>query len=213
MYTLDELEPETTVVVATGNAHKVTEIEAILAPVLPGVRFVALGEIDLPGWEEPEENGATFVENALIKAEAAAAATGITAIADDSGLMVAALDGAPGVMSARYAGVHGDDAANNAKLVAALAQVGAVTQEERQAHFHSCVALVEPEGPATVAEGDCWGSIGEAPRGNGGFGYDPLFLPEEAPGRTMAELIPEEKNAISHRYHALTRLAAMLAGE
>ena len=107
-----ELDPQKTIVVATGNAHKLTEIEAILGAALPGTRFVAVGQ--LGDFEDPEETGTTFAENALIKARAAVAETGFTAVADDSGLVVDALDGAPGVYSARYAGVHGDDAANNA---------------------------------------------------------------------------------------------------
>lgn len=204
---ISTLDPESTVVVATGNPHKVTEIEAILGPVMEDVRFVALGELDLPGYEDPEENGSTFYDNALIKAAAAADATGLAAVADDSGLVVDALDGAPGVLSARWAGVHGDDAANNAKL---LRQLEGVPAEERRARFHSCVVLVDNGGPVLSGEGDCEGAIGFEPRGNGGFGYDPLFLPDDTPGKTMAELAPEEKNAISHRFHALEALAAQL---
>ena len=205
---VETLDPESTVVVATGNAHKVTEIEAILGPVMEDVTFVALGDLDLPGYEEPEENGATFYDNALIKAAAAADATGLTAVADDSGLVVDALDGAPGVLSARWAGVHGDDAANNAKL---LDQLRDVPAEGRRARFHSCVVLVDNAGPVLAGEGDCEGSVGFEPRGTGGFGYDPLFLPDDAPGKTMAQLTPGEKNAISHRFHALEALAAQLA--
>ena len=123
---IDTLDSERTIVVATGNAHKLTEIEAILGAVLPEVRFVALGQ--LGDFEDPEENGTTFVENAIIKAEAAVAATGLAAIADDSGLVVDALDGEPGVYSARYAGVHGDDAANNAKHLRNLGDTPDVEQ-------------------------------------------------------------------------------------
>lgn len=200
------LDPAKTVVVATGNAHKVTEIEAILAPVMPGAVFYALGE--LGEFPEPEENGATFADNALIKAKAAHDETGLIAVADDSGLMVDALDGAPGIMSARFAGVHGDDARNNAKLLELLASV---PDAERTARFHSSVVLMYADGSTVLGEGDCEGTIGREPKGSNGFGYDPLFWPEAFPGKTMAELAPEQKNAISHRYHALTNLAEKLS--
>ena len=133
---IDTLDPAATIVVATGNAHKLTEIEAILGKVMPEVRFVALGQ--LGDFEDPEENGTTFLENAIIKAQAAVEETGLMAIADDSGLVVDALDGEPGVYSARYAGVHGDDAANNAKL---LVNLEGVADEDRTARFMSVVAL------------------------------------------------------------------------
>lgn len=203
-----ELDPAHTVVVATGNAHKLVEIEDILGRALPGTRFVALGQ--LGDFEEPEENGTTFAENAIIKAEAAVAATGLTAVADDSGLVVDALDGEPGVYSARYAGVHGDDAANNAKL---LANMRDVPDAERTARFMSVVALIEPSGLVRLGEGSCEGTVGHEGRGEHGFGYDPLFLPADTPGKTMAELMPEEKNAISHRFHALQDLCQKLAAE
>lgn len=202
---LSTLDPKTTVVVATGNAHKVVEIEAILAPVMPGTTFYALGE--LGEFPEPEENGATFTDNAFIKAEAASRETGFIAIADDSGLMVDALDGAPGIMSARFAGVHGDDARNNAKLLELLEDV---PDAERTARFHSSVVLLYPDGHKLVGEGNCEGSIAREPKGSNGFGYDPLFMPEAFPGKHMAELSPEEKNSISHRYYALTNLASQL---
>ena len=199
------LDPAKTVVVATGNAHKVVEIEAILAPVMPGVRFVALGELgDSP---DPVEDGETFFDNALIKARAAQAETGLPmAVADDSGLCVDALDGAPGIYSARWAGEHGNDAANNEKL---MAQMSAVPEAERTARFHSSVVLVRGD-EVLRGDGDCEGVVGFEPRGNGGFGYDPLFLPNDTPGKTMAELTPDEKNAISHRFHALEDLSAKL---
>lgn len=202
---IDELDPERTVVVATGNAHKVVEIETILAPVMPGVRFVALGELgDFP---DPVEDGDTFFDNALIKARAAQKETGLPmAVADDSGLCVDALDGAPGIFSARWAGEHGNDAANNEKL---MAQMKDVPDEARAARFHSSVALVRG-GEVLRGDGDCEGRVGREPRGEHGFGYDPLFLPAETPGRTMAELTLDEKNLISHRFHALEDLAAKL---
>ena len=207
MSTIDPatLDPATTVVVATGNAHKVTEIEAILAPVMPGVSFYALGELgDFP---EPVENGDTFTQNAIIKAQAACEETGLPAVADDSGLVVDALGGEPGIMSARWAGVHGDDARNNAKL---MREMESVADEDRTARFHSSVVLVRPDGFVLCGEGDCEGAIGREPRGSHGFGYDPLFWPEDTPGRTMAELEPKEKNAISHRARALAELAQQL---
>lgn len=195
-----------TIVVATGNPHKVSEIEAILAPVMPDVEFRALGE--LGEFDEPEEDGDTFLANALIKARAAAEATGLRAVADDSGLVVDALDGAPGIHSARWCGHHGDDAANNAKLAREMADV---PEPERTARFHSCVVLVDPaDGSYLAGEGDCEGAIGYEGVGEHGFGYDPFFLPEATPGLTMAQLIPEQKNAISHRFKALQALAAQL---
>ncbi len=199
------LDPQKTVVVATGNAHKVTEIEAILSSVMPGVAFVALG--DLGDFDDPVEDGANFYENALIKARAAQKETGLPlAVADDSGLCVDALDGAPGIFSARWAGEHGNDFANNDKLLAELADVD---EAGRGAHFHSSVVLVDGE-KILRGDGDCPGKIGFSRRGTNGFGYDPLFLPDDAPGRSMAELEPEEKNRISHRFHALEDLVAKL---
>lgn len=205
---IEELDPARTIVVATGNMHKLVEIEAILSRVLTDVRFVALGQ--LGDFDDPEETGTTFLENALIKAEAAVEQTGFPAIADDSGLVVDALDGEPGVYSARYAGVHGDDAANNAKL---LANMEGVADADRTARFVSVVALIDADGLVTYGEGTCEGMVGYEERGEFGFGYDPLFLPDDTPGKTMAELTPDEKNAISHRFHALQALAAKLAGE
>ena len=201
---IETLDPKRTIVVATGNAHKLTEIEAILSQVLPDVRFVALGQ--LGDFEDPEENGSTFVENAIIK-EAAVAATGLAAIADDSGLVVDALNGEPGVYSARYAGTHGDDEANNAKL---LDKMQGVADADRMARFMSVVALIDAAGCVLTGTGACEGMIAREGRGSFGFGYDPLFLPTDTPGKTMAELTPEEKNAISHRFHALEDLSAQL---
>lgn len=159
----------------------------------------------LPGWEisgdspDVEETEATFAGNALLKARACALRNrGAWILADDSGLCVDALDGAPGVRSARYAGGDGDTAANNALLLANLA--GAA---DRSAHFSCAIALISPEGRERIFEGRCDGRIAEAPTGAGGFGYDPLFLPDEAPGKTFAELPPEGKNAISHRGRAV----------
>lgn len=200
------------VVVATGNAHKLVEIEAILsgAPAMAGMQFVALG--DLGDFEDPVEDGDTFAENALIKARAALDETGLSmAVADDSGLMVDALDGAPGVFSARWAGEHGNDDANNQKL---LREMEGVPEDERTARFHSSVVLVtrdEDGEEVLVGEGDCEGSIAHDLRGTNGFGYDPLFELLDIPGKRMAELAPEEKNAISHRRRALDDLVERLA--
>lgn len=204
-----QLDPNHTVVVATGNPHKVSEIEAILGPIMSDCRFVALGELgDFP---DPVEDGQSFYENALIKARAALDETAFTmAVADDSGLCVDALDGAPGIYSARWAGEHGNDDANNQKMLREMAQV---PEGERQAHFHSSVVLVtrDDDGEEILAgNGDCPGRIGFELRGTNGFGYDPLFLLDDIPGKTMAELTASEKNTISHRFRALQDLAAKL---
>ena len=204
---ISTLDPAKTIVVSTGNAHKVIEIEEILGKVLPEVRFVALGELgDFP---DAVEDGETFFDNALIKARYALACTGLAmAVADDSGLCVDALDGAPGVWSARWAGEHGADDANNEKLMREMADV---PEPERTARFHSSVVLAYADGRVLSGEGDCEGRIGYTPVGTNGFGYDPLFLPDDTPGRTMAQLELAEKNMISHRFHALTDLASKLA--
>ena len=170
---IDTLDPAATIVVATGNAHKLTEIEAILGKVMPEVRFVALGQ--LGDFEDPEENGTTFLENAIIKAQAAVEETGLMAIADDSGLVVDALDGEPGVYSARYAGEHGNDAANNEKL---MAEMQNVPVGQRAAKFVSAVCLILPDGRELVVTGECPGSVALTPAGDNGFGYDPLFIPD-----------------------------------
>ena len=205
------LDPASTIVVATGNAHKLTEIEAILGatPALGGMRFVALGE--LGSFADPEETGSDFFENALIKAQSALDETGLLmAVADDSGLCVDALGGEPGIYSARWAGEHGNDEANNDKMLAVMADV---PDGQRTARFHSTVVLVvrNEEGDKVLrGDGDVEGSIAHDRRGNNGFGYDPLFELADLPGRRMAELRPEEKNAISHRFHALQDLSAKL---
>jgi XTP/dITP diphosphohydrolase len=192
------------VVLATGNPGKVRELAALLAPLsLEVVSQTALGVGSV------EETGETFLANALLKARHASAATGLAAIADDSGLEVDALGGAPGVRSARYAGATADDVANNAKLLAALREV---PPEARGARYRCVVAFVgTASDPApVVAEGIWEGRIAQCARGTGGFGYDPLF---EVPGRglTAAELDPATKNAQSHRGAALRSLTAQLA--
>ncbi len=211
MIDIATLDPESTIVVATGNAHKLTEIEAILgeSPALEDVRFVALGE--LGDFEDPVEDGADFYENAVIKARAALEETGLLmAVADDSGLCVDALGGAPGIMSARWAGEHGNDDANNDKMLVEMADV---PEGERTARFHSTVVLVtrDEDGEEVIrGDGDVEGTIAYDRKGTNGFGYDPLFKITELGGRRMAELEPEEKNAISHRFHALQDLSAKL---
>jgi XTP/dITP diphosphohydrolase len=206
---ISTLDPARTVVVATGNAHKLTEIEAILGQVMEGFAFVALG--DLGDFPDPVEDGETFYDNALIKAQAALDETGLAmAVADDSGLCVDALGGDPGIHSARWAGEHGNDAANNEKL---LAQMADVPDAERTARFHSTVVLVsrDEDGEEILAgNGDCEGTIAHDLRGTNGFGYDPLFDLADIPGKRMAELVPEEKNAISHRRRALDDLVSKL---
>ncbi len=192
------------IVVATGNPHKLDEIRAVLAAA--GVE-VTLESMREHGVEAPPEDGETFAANALIKARACAAATGLDAVADDSGLEVDALDGAPGVHSARYAGVHGDDAANNAKLVASLADV---PPAERTARFVCAAALVTADGAEHVEVGRMPGRIIDTPRGAHGFGYDPHFVADAADGRTNAELSGAEKDAISHRGAAFAALARRL---
>lgn len=191
------------VVVATHNAGKLREIAALLAP--GGLRAVGAGELGLDG---AEETGLSFVENALLKARHAARLSGRPAIADDSGLEVDALGGAPGIYSARYAGPDAGDAANNAKLLQALDGVPA---EQRSARFRCVmVYLRHAEDPAPlISEGTWEGLILDAPRGANGFGYDPLFgVPTH--GLSSAELDPETKNRLSHRAHALHGLVARL---
>lgn len=187
------------IVVATGNNHKLAEIRAILTG-LP-VELVAMGELGVP---EPVEDGDTFEANALIKARACVAVTGLPALADDSGLEVDALDGAPGVFSARYAGPGAADTANNAKLVAALADLPA---EARTARFVCAAVLALPDGREQVVRGTMEGRIVDDPRGPHGFGYDPHFVSDAAgDGRTNGELTPAEKDAISHRGAAFRAL-------
>lgn len=190
-------------VLATRNNGKIREIRAILAD-LP------LEIVDLrayPDAPEVPEEGPDFAANARGKALAIAAHTGEWTLADDSGLEVEALDGAPGVFSARYAGVHGDDRANIAKL---LAEMASVPEGRRRARFVCLAALAAPDGSCFLAEGECGGVIARNPRGENGFGYDPVFfLPEY--GLTMAELPEELKNEISHRARALAKLRPVLA--
>ncbi|KQY21371.1 non-canonical purine NTP pyrophosphatase [Cellulomonas sp. Root485] len=193
-------------VLATHNAHKVGELRAILAPVLPGLDPESVVGARDVGAPEPVEDGVTFVENALIKARALAAFTGLPAVADDSGLSVDVLGGAPGIFSARWAGKHGDDAANLALL---LAQLEDIAEPHRAARFVCAAALVTPDGFEHVETGTLEGVLATEPRGTGGFGYDPILVPT-GETRSCAELTPQEKNAISHRGTAFRALVPTL---
>ncbi|MFJ2839876.1 RdgB/HAM1 family non-canonical purine NTP pyrophosphatase [Nocardia sp. NPDC087230] len=194
------------VLVASRNAKKLKELRRILDEAgVAGIELVSLNEV--PPYEEAPETGATFEENAIAKARDGAVATGLPCVADDSGIEVDALNGMPGVLSARWSGRHGDDTANNTLL---LAQLGDVPDERRGARFVSTCALVLPDGTETVVRGEWPGTIARKPLGEGGFGYDPLFLPEGGTG-SAAELTPAEKDAVSHRGRALTQLLPALA--
>ena len=200
-------EVEARAVLATHNAHKVAELRAILAPVIAGWRDEWLvGAADM-GVDSPVEDGATFEENALLKARAASRATGLVAIADDSGISVDILGGAPGIFSARGCGRHGDDAANLRLL---LDQLADVPDRLRGAQFVSAAALVTPDGEEVCELGCLRGVLTHAPRGNGGFGYDPIFVPEGSQV-TTAEMSAERKNSLSHRGRAFRALAPALA--
>ena len=201
-----------TIVIASNNAHKAEEIAHALD--FPGWEFRTLRELGIES--DPEEDADTFLGNARIKAHAAwEAAKGtcghaVCVLADDSGLEVDALDGAPGVYSSRYAGEHGDDAANNAKL---LRELGSVADEERTARFVCTLVFLDEDRREIDAHGTVEGRIGHEERGENGFGYDPLFLAEAFDfKRTLAEALPEEKNAISHRGNALLELRSKLEG-
>ncbi|MBT0654426.1 XTP/dITP diphosphatase [Geomobilimonas luticola] len=190
--------------VATGNRGKLRELEALLHDIVARLYSLA----DFPEIPSVVEDGVSFAENAVKKAQNAALLTGKPALADDSGLVVEALDGRPGVYSARFAGHDADDVANNARL---LRELEGVPREARRAAFHCVIALCQPEGECRTFTGELSGVILDAPRGEGGFGYDPLFLVPEY-GRTLAELPLELKNRISHRGRALRELKTYLQG-
>ena len=188
------------VFIATKNQKKLGELERILKPM----GFEVLSERDFPEkFDEVEETGKTFEENALIKANAGLLNTGLMSVADDSGLCVDYLDGAPGVFSARFSGFHGDDDSNNKKLLELLC---GVPYEKRTAKYVAAIACVFPDGRRISAEGICGGEIIREYRGNGGFGYDPLFYVPVI-GKTFAEMSAEEKNSCSHRAKAMRRFA------
>ena len=186
------------VVVASGNAHKLQELSQMFQGICQVVSMKEIG-LDM----EIEENGATFEENAAIKAEAVMRTSGLPALADDSGLSVAALDGAPGIFSARYAGIHGDDTANNQLLLKNMEGI-----KNRKCKFLSAIALALPGAKTQIVQGECEGTLLEAPIGNGGFGYDPLFLYEN--GRSFGQMSESEKNGISHRARASEKIATLL---
>lgn len=191
-------------VLATGNRHKVDEVARILAAA--GARVELVGADDVGGMPEVTETGATFAENALLKARAVAQASGVPGLADDSGLSVDALNGMPGVLSARWSGRAGADA-ENTNLV--LAQLVDTPNERRGAAFVCAAVLVRPDGTEVVQQDEVRGRLLRRPRGSGGFGYDPIFVPE-GDERTTAELDPAEKDAVSHRGRAFRALALEL---
>jgi XTP/dITP diphosphohydrolase len=197
----------TRVLLATRNAKKLIELQRILDGVLGPRRIQLVGLADVPAYQEVPETGLTFGENALLKAREGVKWTNLPTIADDSGLAVDALNGMPGVFSARWSGRHGDDRAN---LDLVLAQIGDVPDEHRGAAFVCAAALVLPGGKEHLVDGRQTGRLLRAPRGEGGFGYDPIFLGDQQ-DRTNAELSPEEKDAVSHRGKALRALAKVIA--
>jgi len=190
---------------ATRNPGKLAELRRILAADGPA-RVQVLGLADVPEYPEAPETAATFADNALAKARGAVLATGLPAVADDSGLTVDALNGMPGVLSARWVGRHGDDRGN---LELVLAQLADVPEERRGAAFVCAAALVTPNGTELVEHGQWRGRLVRAPRGTNGFGYDPIFVPD-GERRTSAELSPEEKDALSHRGRAFRSLLPAL---
>lgn len=190
-------------IIASNNNHKLIEIKAILGGLFEEILSMREAGIE----HETIEDGSTFMENAVKKAKEIAELSGCCALADDSGICVDALDGAPGIYSARFCGHHGDDEANNRLLLEKLAG-----REDRGAHYTCAIALVYPDGRQVCAEGNMYGQIGHEEKGENGFGYDPLFfLPEY--GCTAAQLSPEQKNQISHRASALHALLEKLRME
>lgn len=192
-------------VLATRNPAKLAELSRILADGHVPVDLVTSG--DFPDMPEVAETGRTFAENALLKARAVAAFTGLPAVADDSGICIDALNGMPGVLSARWSGRHGDDQAN---LRLVLGQLADVPAGQRGAHFACAAGLVLPSGREHVTEGVMSGSVTDAPRGTNGFGYDPIFVPDSSE-LTTAEMTSADKDAISHRGRALRALAPVIA--
>ena len=192
-----------TMIAASSNAHKIKEIQSIMSKF--GVKVVSRKEAGVPEFEI-EEDGETFEKNSLKKAEAIMKATGKLTVADDSGLMVDYLGGAPGVYSARFAGEECDDEKNNEKL---LKHLEGLPAEDRKAKFVSVITLMFPDGNTIVARGECPGRIIETPTGENGFGYDPLFVPDGL-SKTFAQLSDKEKNSISHRARALEKLEEIL---
>jgi XTP/dITP diphosphohydrolase len=195
----------TRLLLATRNAGKLAELQRLLASAVPGVEVIGLR--DVPEYPEAPETGATFEENALLKAREAVRYTGLPAVADDSGLTVDALNGMPGIFSARWSGRHGDDDANTALL---LGQLRDVPDERRGGGFVCAAALVTPGGAEHVLRAEWRGAVLRERRGTHGFGYDPVFLPAGS-ARSAAELAPAEKDAVSHRGQAFTALLPVVA--
>lgn len=191
-------------VLATRNAHKITELQSILSDA--GLELELVGADQYPDIPDVKETGVTFAENALLKAHTLAKATGLPAVADDSGLCVDVLGGAPGIFSARWAGQHGADQAN---LELLLAQLADIDTDHRGAYFACAAALALPDGTERVVEGQLRGTLRYSPAGDGGFGYDPILQPD-GEIRTCAELSAAEKNAISHRGKAFRALAPVV---
>jgi XTP/dITP diphosphohydrolase len=190
---------------ASRNAGKLEEMQRILAEHAPGVVVVGLDAV--PAYDEPVEDRPTFEGNALLKARAGLAATGLPSVADDSGICVDALNGMPGVLSARWSGPPKSDARNNELLLAQLSEVPA---QRRTAHFVCVVAFCHPDGTEAVVRGEMHGHVVREARGSGGFGYDVVFEADEAPGVTTAELMPGDKDAISHRGKALREIGPLI---
>ncbi|MCU1614897.1 MAG: Nucleoside-triphosphatase [Frankiales bacterium] len=195
----------TRLLLATRNTGKLAELQRLLASAVPGVEVVGLA--DVPEYPEAPETGATFTENALLKAREAVRYTGLPAVADDSGITVDALNGMPGVLSARWSGRHGDDDANTALL---LGQLADVPEERRGAAFVCAAALVTPEGAEEVLQREWRGRVIHEKRGKNGFGYDPVFVPDGLE-LTSAELRPAEKDARSHRGRAFAALVPVIS--
>ncbi|MBM7242573.1 RdgB/HAM1 family non-canonical purine NTP pyrophosphatase [Rhodococcus fascians] len=197
--------PDTKLLVASRNAKKLRELRRVIdAAGLVGIELVGLDEV--PPFPEAPETGATFEDNAAAKARDGAAATGLPCVADDSGIEIDALNGMPGVLSARWSGTHGQDEANTALV---LAQLSDTPDERRGAAFVSACALAVPGGAETVVRGEWRGVVAREPLGDNGFGYDPIFVPE-GDGRSAAQLAPDEKDAASHRGRALRKLVPAL---
>lgn len=198
------LDGMTRLILATRNAGKIIELRSILTDA--GLPHELVGAEEYPDIPDVKETGITFAENALLKAHALAQATGLPAVADDSGLCVDVLNGAPGIFSARWSGTHGDDQAN---LNLLLAQLSDIADEHRAAHFACAAALALPDGTERVVEGQLRGTLRHTPTGTNGFGYDPILQPE-GDTRTCAELTAPEKNAISHRGKAFRALVPVV---
>jgi XTP/dITP diphosphohydrolase len=201
---MKRIEPGTRLVVASHNQGKVREINDLIRPF--GVEAVSAGELNLP---EPEETGLTFADNAILKADAAAQASGLVALSDDSGLVVEALDGAPGVHSARWAGPERDFALAMRNIEEKLQAAGATAPDQRRAHFACALCVAWPDGQHEVFIGRVDGHLVWPPRGHQGFGYDPVFQPD-GHGITFGEMEPQDKHRISHRADAFNKLMAAL---